>query len=87
MPAPTLRQIQQARRAQVRARIKQLLSTHPHRDPARLSGAWLSLPAAPMRAATHAAVCRVAGVGGLFIQGGHVPTVGAVINAFNHNKF
>jgi hypothetical protein len=65
-----LREILQSRRAIVRRRIKSLLSTHPHTNPARLSGAGVSLPDALMRPDQPAAVCPVGGVGGLSLHGG-----------------
>ena len=67
--SPALRQILRSRAPQVRARLKTLLSAHPHPARARLSGVGL-LPAALMRADTHAAACAGGGVGGRFIDGG-----------------
>jgi len=62
-----LRELLNSRRAIVRERIKSLLSTRPHPDPARLSGAGY-LPAALMRPEPRAAVCPVGGVGGLSLS-------------------
>ena len=62
-----LRQVARSRAAQVRIRIKSLLSTHPHPAPARLTGGGLYFPTGLMRADQRAAVCPGGGVGGLSI--------------------
>ena len=85
MITSALRQVLRSRAAQVRTRVKSLLSTRPHPARARLSGSGF-LPPALMRADQRAAVCAGGGVGGPSFGGVHVPNVGSGPFSFNHNK-